>query len=146
MGLYSSKIDQDIAKTVKIQSLRNYSFCKKNCVFLNENCYFSKFYVLQFLLCLGQFLSCIGSFYHFGILKVSSLKWHTVCLNKASNIVTMIEKPSSIFFSSVSTLIFFSDFVSKQTVQIYFGLRSSDEILILFSLNTIILENSAVFN
>ena len=103
MGLNSSKIDRDTAKSVKLQILKNSSFCLK---ILNENCYISKFYVLHFLLYLGQFFSCINPFYHFGILKVSSLKWHRACLNWASNIVTILEKPSLIFYLSVSIILY----------------------------------------
>ena len=40
MGLNSSKIDRDTAKSVKLQILKNNRFCLKN-YFLNENCYFS---------------------------------------------------------------------------------------------------------
>ena len=80
MGIYSSKIDQDTEKNVKRKILKNNSFRLKKTQFLNKNCYFSKFYDLHFLPYLGQFLSYISPFYHFGILKVLSLKWHTVCL------------------------------------------------------------------
>ena len=73
MSQYSPKIDQDTAKNAKIQILENNNFLLKNCVFLNENCHFSKFGFLHFLLYLGQFLGYMGPFYHFGILKVSSL-------------------------------------------------------------------------
>ena len=73
MGPYSPKIDQDTAKNAKIQILENNSFLLKNCDFLNENCHFSKLGFLHFLLYLGQFLGYMGPFYHFGILKVSSL-------------------------------------------------------------------------
>ena len=74
MGKNSSKIDQDTAKTVKRKILKNNSFCLKVVFFLTkfrENCYFSKFYVLLFLLYLGQFLSYFCPIYHFGILRMS---------------------------------------------------------------------------
>ena len=80
MSLYSSKIDRDIAKNVKIQILKNDSFClKKLCFFLAKTAIFQNF--LHFLLYLGKFWCYICPFYHFGILNVSALKWRTACLN-----------------------------------------------------------------
>ena len=43
--------------------------------FFNKNCHISKFEFLRFLLYLSQFLSYIDPFYHFGILKVSSITY-----------------------------------------------------------------------
>ena len=117
MGKNSSKIDQDTAKTVEheiLEILKIWKFSLRKTQLLNKNCYFSKFYVLLFLLYLGQFLSYFCSFYHFGILKASSLKWHTVCLIEARNIVTILQKPSLIFFESVSTIFFFRIFYQKE--------------------------------
>ena len=105
MGLHSSKIDQNTAKMLKVKFWKITVFVKKNTIFKQKlQCYFSRFYDLHFLH-LGQFLSYITPFYPFGILKVSSLKWSAVCLNVASNIVTMLEKSSSIFYYSVSMLL-----------------------------------------
>ena len=58
--------------------MENNSFCLKVVFFFTkffENCYFSKFYVLLFLLYLGQFLRYFCLFYHFEILKVLSYVW-----------------------------------------------------------------------
>ena len=97
MGLYSSKIDRDTAKNVKIQILKNDSFLFKNCVFLNENCHFSKFYDLHFLLYFGQFLNYIGPIYHFGILKVSSITYFFF-EKSAMNDATEIDKKRCLLF------------------------------------------------
>ena len=67
MGLYSPKIDRDTANNVKRKILKKEIFHK-------ENCYFSKYGFLHFLLHLGQFLCYTGSFYLYGILKVRSLR------------------------------------------------------------------------
>ena len=54
VGLYWSKIDQDTRNLVKIQKLKNNSFCSKLC-FLNKNCNFSTFEFLHYPLYLGHF-------------------------------------------------------------------------------------------
>ena len=100
MGKNSSKIDQDTAKTAKrkiLEILKFWKFSLRKTQLLNKMCYSSKVYVLLFLRYLGQFLSYSYPFYHFGILKVLSLKWHTVCLISARNVVTILRKPSQIF-------------------------------------------------
>ena len=58
MGLYSSKIDRDTAKNVKIQILKNDSFCLKIVFFLTK-LLFSNFYVLQ-----GAPFKFTGSMYY----------------------------------------------------------------------------------
>ena len=73
-------------------------------LFLSKNGYFSKFHILQFLLYLCQFLDYIGPFYHFGILKVWTLSVCMIISIIISNIVTMFEKSSLIFFESVSNM------------------------------------------
>ena len=73
MSVYRQKIDQDTVKNVKDQILKSCSFHKEKSWVFYKNCYFSKLKFLQFLLYLGQFFAYIHPFYHFGILKVSSL-------------------------------------------------------------------------
>ena len=86
------------SKKCKNSNFEKFQFLLENCVFLNENCYFSKFYYLHFLLYLGQFLSHIDPFYHFGILKVSSLR---ICILISIMIIMKkiwIENKCVIFF------------------------------------------------
>ena len=102
MGLNSSKIDRDTAKSVKLEILKNNSFCLKIVFFLTKTVIFQNFTFYTFLLYLGQFFSCINPFYHFGILKVSSLKWHTVCLIYARKKVLRNENIRDIFYATDS--------------------------------------------
>ena len=107
MGVYRQKIDQDTVKIVKILILKNNSFCKKPMIFLYENCNFSKFGLLHFLLYLGQFFAYIHLFYHFGILKVSSLS-RCMFISIIISIKNAMKKNRSVIFfypDSKSTLL-----------------------------------------
>ena len=57
----------------KFEFLKTTIFVKK-LRFLNKNCNFSKYKFLHYSLYLGQFLSYIGPIYHFGIVKVCTLR------------------------------------------------------------------------
>ena len=91
----------------------------KKTLILHKNCNFSKFYVLHFLLYLGQFLSYVDPFYHFGILKVWSLSTCMLISIIKSNIFTIFEKPSLIFFGTVSSCLNLAkyDLRGQKTVQ-----------------------------
>ena len=112
MSVYRQKIDQDTVKNVKDQILKSSSFHKEKSWVFYKNCYFSKLKFLQFLLYLGQFFAYIHPFYHFGILKVSSLST-CMFLSIIISIKNAMKKNRSVIFFYPDSIIWILDNINK---------------------------------